>query len=325
MSPRRILLTGAEGFVGHHMLAALRTAFPGAHVTAGVRNGQTPPGFVGADSVAGFDLLSRSSVAALVDAARPDACIHLAAFSDVGGSFADPDAAWAINVDGTRHLAATLLREVPACILLNAGSADIYGLSFQDGGTLDEQAPIRPANPYAAAKAAADIALGEMALRGLRVIRMRPLNHIGPGQSERFAVASFARQVARIAAGLQAPVIEAGSLQSARMFLDVRDVCSAYVAVLRAADTLPQGAVFNLCSDTSRTLRQVLDDLLELSGVAATVRTMPAVVRPLDITSTSCSSAALRGAVGWQPVYAWRDTLTDTLRSWSEKLVANPA
>ena len=141
----------------------------------------------------------------------------------------DPDTAWWANVDGTRALAAALMRHAPECRLLHVSSGEVYGLSFNGGAPLDEGAPLRPANPYAAAKAAADLALGEMALRGLRVVRLRPLNHVGPGQSPRFAVAAFARQIARIEAGAQPPVVRTGALDRARDFLDVRDVCDAYV------------------------------------------------------------------------------------------------
>ena len=90
----------------------------------------------------------------------------------------------------------------------------------------------RHCNLYAASKAAADLALGAMTVDGLRVVRVRPFNHTGPGQSPDLVVAAFARQVARIAAGVQAPVIDVGSLESWRDFLDVRDVCAAYMACI---------------------------------------------------------------------------------------------
>jgi len=317
MTLNRFLLTGAEGFVGHHMLAALRNAFPESFITAGVHAAAE----LVADAVVEFDLLSAESVAALLARARPDACIHLAAFSDVGASFAAPDAAWAVNVDGARILAQAIMAAFPDCVLLNAGSADVYGLSFRAGVPLDEDGLLQPANPYAASKAASDLMLGEMALRGLRVIRMRPLNHVGPGQSPRFAVASFARQVARIAAGVQAPVIETGTLESAREFLDVRDVCGAYAAVLRRADVLPVGCVFNLSSETPRSLRSVLQDLLDLAGVAAEIRTVPSVVRPTDVGSSRCSAAALRRMTGWEPGFAWGETLRDVLSYWRKSVL----
>ena len=122
----------------------------------------------------------------------------------------------------------------PAARFVHVSSAEIYGLSFQAGVPLTEEALPRPANPYAASKAAADIAIGEMALRGLKAVRMRPFNQTGPGQSDGFVVGAFAHQVARIAAGKQEPVIRTGALDRWRDFLDVRDVCEGYALALAA-------------------------------------------------------------------------------------------
>jgi GDP-4-dehydro-6-deoxy-D-mannose reductase len=163
-APSRVLVTGATGFVGRHLLAALRAAFPAAGLVPAARAGDADAG--GGAAVRAFDLTDAEGVAALVAEVRPDACVHLAAASAVAESFADPDAAWRANVDGTRALAAALMRHAPECRLLHVSSGEVYGLSFNGGAPLDESAPLRPANPYAAAKAAADLALGEMALRG---------------------------------------------------------------------------------------------------------------------------------------------------------------
>jgi GDP-4-dehydro-6-deoxy-D-mannose reductase len=219
-------------------------------------------------------------------------------------------------VDGTRALAAALMRHAPECRLVHVSSGEVYGLSFNGGAPLDEGAPLRPANPYAAAKAAADLALGEMALRGLRVVRLRPLNHVGPGQSARFAVAAFARQIARIEAGAQPPVVRTGALDRRRDFLDVRDVCDAYVSALERADALPAGAVLNVASGRLRRLGEVLADMLRLSGVRAEVEQEEAALRPTDLAATPCSAEAARAALGWAPRRDWDATLAEIIASW---------
>ena len=151
----------------------------------------------------------------------------------MSASFADPMASWRANLFGTLALGEAVLREAPGCRFVLASSAEVYGLSFRAPMPLDEQAPMRPANPYAASKAACDLAIGEMALRGLDAVRLRAFNHTGPGQSEGFVVAAFARQIARVEQGLQAPELRVGALDRWRDFLDVRDVCAAYAAALR--------------------------------------------------------------------------------------------
>ncbi len=310
--PRRILVTGAAGFVGGPMLAAMRAAFPAARLIAGARD-ETP---AGADEAVPFDLFDAAGTRAIVRDTAPDAVIHLAALSAVSDSFADPDAVWRANVDGTRALAAAILAEAPSAVMLHASSAEAYGLSFKAAEPLDEDAPFRPANPYAASKAAADVALGEMALRGLRVIRMRPANHTGPGHTDRFVLPAFAKQVALIEVGKQEPVIRTGALDRHRDFLDVRDVCAAYATALAAADRLEPGAAFNVSSGTSREVGAILADLLRLAGVAARIETRQDALRPVDLIRAEMSSARIRDALGWAPRVPFEETLSRVLDHW---------
>ena len=311
-SPSRVLVTGATGFVGRPQTAALRAAVPPAERVPASRAGEAG----GDPAVRAFDLMDVAGVAQLVADVRPDACVHLAAAAAVAESFAEPDAAWRANVDGTRALATAVMHHAPECRLLHVSSGEVYGLSFNGGAPLDEAATLRPANPYAAAKAAADLALGEMALRGLRVVRLRPLNHVGPGQSARFAVAAFARQIARIEAGAQPPVVRTGALDRQRDFLDVRDVCDAYVSALERADALPAGTVLNIASGRLRRLGDVLADMLRIAGVRAEVEQEQAALRPTDLAATACSAEAARAALGWAPRRDWDATLAETIASW---------
>ena len=319
-APSRVLVTGATGFVGRHLMAALRATFPAAELFPAARAGD-PGG--DAAAVRAFDLTDAEGVDRLVADLRPDACVHLAAVSAVAESFADPDTAWWANVDGTRALAAALVRHAPECRLLHVSSGEVYGLSFNGAAPLDESAPLRPANPYAAAKAAADIALGEMALRGLRVLRFRPLNHVGPGQSPRFAVAAFARQIARVEAGAQPPVIRTGALDRRRDFLDVRDVCDAYVSALGRVDALPAGTVLNLASGRLRRVGDVLADMLRIAGVRAEVeQEEQAAQPPTDLAATPCSAEAARAALGWAPRRGWEETLAEIIAFWRAEVRA---
>lgn len=295
----RILVTGAAGFVGMHLLPILAKAMPHATISA-----------------SRFDVTDRIALRAAIRAERPDACVHLAAVSAVPAAQSDPDAAWRVNLHGTLDLARTLLEETPDCTLLFASTADAYGRSFQGGAALDESAPLAPMNVYGATKAAADLALGAMVPQGLRVIRVRPFNHTGPGQSGAFVVAAFARQIARIAAGLQPPVLHVGALDPQRDFLDVRDVCAAYACCLARADSLPPGAILNVASGIVRRVGDVLDSLLTIAGVKAQIEVDTTRLRPSEIPIASGDAAVARRLLDWTPRIAWETTLADVLKDW---------
>ncbi|HQT47808.1 MAG TPA: GDP-mannose 4,6-dehydratase, partial [Acidocella sp.] len=166
--------------------------------------------------------------------------------------------------------------------------------------------------------AAADLALGAMVGEGLKLIRARPFNHTGAGQSADFVVPAFARQVARIAAGLQAPVMQVGALDPLRDFLDVRDVCDAYVACLQRAAELPPGVVFNIGSGAPRRIGDILQRLLELAGVQAEITTGSALLRPSEIPVACGNAGRARQLLGWTPKIPWDETLASVLEGYRQ-------
>jgi GDP-4-dehydro-6-deoxy-D-mannose reductase len=307
VAPRRILVTGATGFVGRHLMVSLAAAFPDATLIA--------PAFDVADAV---------DVAKVVRAAAPDACIHLAAISTSAMVRPDEDRAWAVNLHGSLYLARAILIDAPACQLVFASTADAYGESFRPGIKLDERAPLAPLNVYAATKAAADLALGAMAEQRLRVVRVRPFNHTGPGQTSGLVVAAFARQIARIESGLQEPVISVGNLEPRRDFLDVRDVCAAYVACLTRRDVIEPGTIINVASGEARRVGDVLDALLDLAGVTVEIRVDPARTRATDVPLAWCEPAHARDLLGWKPTTQWSQTLRDVLDDWRRRIAVAP-
>ncbi len=305
----RLLVTGASGFVGSHVLPALATALPDATL-------------VGCGEAAGMerlDIADPAAVRALVARTRPAGVVHLAAIAAPAAARADPARAWAVNHAGTVALAHALAGTVPGAAFVFASSSEVYGRSFRDA-PLDEAAPLAPISPYAATKTAADLALA--AIPGIVAVRLRPFNHTGPGQSPDFVVPAFARQVARIASGAQAAVVHVGRLDTARDFLDVRDVARAYALALRHA-LAGNAGVFNIASGTTRAIGDVLAALLVLAGIEARVESNAGGRDPEVMTPRGDASRA-RTVLGWQPVIAWETTLADVLADWHGRVRREP-
>ncbi len=302
------MITGAGGFVGRHLMTRLTTAFPRAALL-------TPA----------FDIADAAEVAAAVATANPDVCVHLAAISTNAQVRSNEDRAWAVNLHGSLYLARAILRHAPRCQLIFASSADAYGASFRPGTKLDETAPLAPLNAYAATKAAADLALGAMVEQGLCLARPRPFNHTGAGQSSGLVVAAFARQIARIAAGVQDPVISVGNLDPRRDFLDVRDVCAAYIACMTRRDAIEPGAIFNIASGEARRIGDVLDALMETAGVTAEIRIDTTRTRTTDVPLAWCDPARARQVLGWRATTPWSETLRDVLDDWRHRIAIDPA
>ncbi len=301
--PRSILVTGADGFVGRHLLARLARDLPQAVVHAGF-----------------FDVCEDDAVQAAVQAARPDVVVHLAAVSAIPAAQDAPELAWRVNLGGTLALARAVLRHAPGAGFLFAGSADAYGASFRPGTPLDETAALAPLNTYAATKAAADLALGAMVQEGLRAVRLRPFNHTGPGQSDAFVLPAFARQIALIAAGRQEPVLRVGSLDAVRDFLDVRDVCAAYVACAVRARAIEPGSVLNLASGVPRRIGDILEAMLRVAGVTASIETDRARLRRADIARACGDAGRARALLGWEPAISWQSTLEEVIADWKARI-----
>jgi GDP-4-dehydro-6-deoxy-D-mannose reductase len=326
-APLRLLVTGASGFVGRHLLPVLRRSFPRATLIAALRQSDDarPDGTgLTADETVAFDLLQPDAMVPMLRAVRPDGLVHLAAQASVSASFADPMASWRANLLGTLALGEAVLREAPGCRFVLASSAEVYGLSFRISMPLDEQAPMRPANPYAASKAACDLAIGEMALRGLDAVRLRAFNHTGPGQSEGFVVAAFARQIARVEQGLQAPELRVGALDRWRDFLDVRDVCVAYAAALRGpmgdATASKPGLALNLASGVPRRIGDILNALLSRSMARPQIKVETTRLRPTDLERVAGDASRAHEMLGWAPITPWDTTLDDVLAYWRRRV-----
>lgn len=306
---RRIVVTGAGGFVGGYVLAAFDEDVSAGSVEL------IPLTATGEDGRA-LDITDHAAVEDMIEALQPFALIHLAAIAAPADARRDPGHAWRVNVDGTLNIAQAILSRSPRTRLVFAGSSEAYGSAFNHcGGIVDEAAALAPMTPYAASKAAADIALGQMAHDGLSVVRFRPFNHTGPGQPPAFVVPAFAGQVAAILRGDREPLVEVGNLDAIRDFLDVRDVARAYRLACDPERDLSSGEAVNLASGQGRSVRSILDILLHRAGREIDVRTDPARLRPAEVPVAVGRAERAADLFGWRPEIDFEQTIVDVLEA----------
>ncbi|MFJ4391931.1 GDP-mannose 4,6-dehydratase [Pseudomonas soli] len=311
---KKVLLTGANGFVGR----VLRTYLVSAGWSViGTSSSHSAPAH--ADDIL-LDVTDADALAGVVKRVQPDAVVHLAAVTHVPTSLREPQLTWRTNVLGTVNLLEAVKHHAPHAFVLFVSSSEVYGEAFKAGVALDEQSRCLPMNPYAASKLAAELACQQHWRQGFPGAIARPFNHIGPGQSPDFVTASFARQVANIEAGLQPPVMRVGNLDACRDFLDVRDVCKAYVQLLALTDIPVQSRVFNIASGHATKIRDVLDVMLQQSVMDIDIQLDPERLRPSDIPFAVGDSRHMLDATGWRPGYALSDTLGGLLADWRAKV-----
>lgn len=294
----QLLATGLSGFVGSHcaqQLAAVDLLHEGRLA----------------------DLRDRAEVAAAVGRIKPDAVIHLAAQSSVAESIADPTLTHQVNFEGTLNLLQALKAEGFRGRMLYVGSADAYGTVPETELPVAEARTLMPLSPYAQSKAAAEALCCRWSQTGpFEIVIARPFNHIGPRQSTRFAVASFARQIAACRAGRGARGLVAGDIGVTRDFTDVRDVVRAYAALLACGKN---GEAYNVCSGVERSLSDVIHAMMAVAGVSMEIHVAAELLRKTEQRRMWGSFAKLHADTGWQPAIPFEQTLIDTLNYWDEE------
>jgi|TARA_B100001964_G_C14205168_1_gene587719 GDP-4-dehydro-6-deoxy-D-mannose reductase len=307
-----VLVTGAAGFVGSHLIDLLLDE--GQSVDAWYRPGtDTGPPREQPDRVRwrGVDILDAGAVSAALAENRPATVFHLAGAADVGSSWDQTYDTLATNVRGTHTLCEAVRHTGLAPTLLISGSAMVYGPS---ASALSEEAPLGPTNPYAVSKLAQEQLGARFAAEdGCRVVLPRAFNHIGIRQSPSFAAASFASRIASIEAAEVEPTIDVGNLQAKRDITDVRDTVRAYRAL---AERGASGRVYNVCSGHARSIQEVLDGLIALARVEVTVRVDPARIRPSDTPLVLGDPTRIESEIGWAPSVPFKQTLSDLLDHW---------
>ncbi len=297
--PARVLVTGAGGFAGRHL----------------VRHLTDSGGEVAGPSSADLDLRDADRTRALVRDVRPDRVFHLAALASVKRSWDEPERTIADNQAMTLALLEAVRHEAPGARVLIAGTGEVYGAP--SSLPVAEDAPLGPQNPYALSKASCDL-LGQLYERAweLAVVRTRAFNHAGPGQSDDYVVGTLTRQVAAAeVAGADSVVIRTGNPDSARDFTDVRDVVRAYAAAIE----LESGA-YNVASERSLTVNDLIDAIRGQTRLEVQHEVDPDRVRHHDVSEIRGSAARLRGATGWKPSIPLEQTIADAIAWWRDEL-----
>ena len=316
----RFLVTGVAGFAGRHLAALLLARGDEVHgmlhrAESQSRRGELAarhPGLAQRLHVA--DVADAPAVAGVVAEVQPDGIFHLAGMTFVPDTVADPAAAMRVNVLGALHVFAAVQRHAPHCRVLAVGSGDAYGDVPPDELPVRETCLFRPLSPYGASKAALDLLAHQWARgAGLDIVRVRPFNHTGPGQRPDFVCPDFARQLVAVARGERPPVLSVGDLDLVRDFTDVRDVATAYLATWERGAS---GDAYNVCSGVGRSVRSMLETLSEIVGVQVRTEVATERLRRASISILIGSADKLRAATGWNPRYAWRDTLAAVVDDW---------
>jgi GDP-4-dehydro-6-deoxy-D-mannose reductase len=313
MTKRRVLISGATGFAGRHLMASLP---PLENIVYGTSYPQPP--HPDEKNILHLDLRSERDVFEAVRQARPQWVFHLAAVSNVGYSWTRKKETLETNVIGTFHLFEALKKFAPEARVLFVSSSDIYGFSPGNKGTAPEafaeDDPFQLASPYALSKFQGELMAGFYSRwEGLDIVIVRPFPHTGPGQSTDFVCSDWARQVIQIERGSQEPVIRVGNLEVQRDFTDVRDSVRAYVLLLQKGR---KGEVYNVCRGRGVALRDILETLLSSTFRKVRVEQDPEKLRKVDIPYLVGDSRKIKAETGWAPELPLERTLAELLDYW---------
>ncbi len=292
-----VLIFGGTGFVGQHMM---RECPEGFRVTT-----------VGRSS----NICDKKAVRNIVDFVKPSVVVNLASITTVRDSFVDPRLCYSINFNGMLNLLEVLVEIEFKGTLLYTSSSEVYGHpDFEALPLCEINSPLIPMSPYAVSKISAEYLCKFWYQEyGLNIIITRPFTHIGPGQSDKFSISNFTKQIAQILLGLNKPIISVGNINTTRDLTDVRDIVRAYWSLIERGHL---GEIYNVCSGIERNIGDVLYDLIKLSGLAIQINSDPINYRIHDQQRIKGSLSKINNHIGWKPEIEFSTTLEDLLKYW---------
>lgn len=316
-----ILITGITGFGGSHLAECL-VGKNGASLFGTIRGRHRQLEFINHIkdrlNLLECDLTDTNSVGQTIEEAQPDAIYHLAAQSFVPTSWRAPQETFNSNVIGTLNLLEAVRKSSFDPKILITGSSEEYGLVHENELPIKETNQLRPLSPYAVSKVAQDL-LGFQYHQsyGMRIIRTRAFNMIGPRSGEKIVSANFAIQIAKIEKGIQQPVMQVGNLTPRRDFVDVRDVAHAYTMAMERCNS---GEVYNICTENAIEVKYILDKFLSLTEKKIRIEQDPTRMRPSDVPLLIGDCSKFKEATAWKPQISVDQSLEDVLNYWRERV-----
>lgn len=308
----KVLITGAGGFVGKHLIKRLQDNH---HDVVALGLGCDAEEFRKKNiSLYTVDILNETAVKQCMESEKPDAVIHLAAISNVPLAWEKPGLTAEVNVKGTINVLLAFAHANPKGVFLNIGSSDEYGLTAKKGIPLTEDMPCQPQNPYAISKLCAEQMVLQMGKKfGVKVISTRSFNHFGPGQAKGFVVSDFASQIAEIERGEREPVMKVGDLTAWRDFSYVGDVVDAYARLLEK--DAPAG-VYNVCSGKAVQVEEILKALLSMAKAEIRVERDEKRFRPAEVPYFVGDADKIRATMDGKPQSSIYDEIAKSLSCW---------
>ena len=318
----KILITGITGFVGSHLTEYCLTK-PGVKVYGTVLSHHLGDELQRVDRIKDkielfeCNLLNRIAVQRVLEKVKPDKIFHLAAQSFVPTSWKSPEDTLMNNIISQLNIFEVLRELNINPVIQIAGSSEEYGLVHEKELPIKEESPLRPLSPYGVSKVAQDtLACQYYYSYGLKTVVTRAFNHEGPRRGEQFVTSDFAKQIVQIEKGKKNPVIYVGNLKAKRDYSDVRDIVKAYWL---ATEKCNYGEPYNICSEKTMTIKNVLDILLGLSKVKnIEVKQDPLKMRPSDVMILQGDCSKFKKQTGWKPEIPFEKTLEDTINYWRE-------
>lgn len=307
----RALVTGASGFVGHHLIQHLLSC--GDNVVAAVAPGTKTS--LGIETIEG-DVVDYRQMVNLVSSASPDVIYHLAGIAFAPAAENDFSTALNVNVGGTFNVLRAAHLQDREIRVVAISSGEVYGRVAPKDIPVKENLEPKPANSYSLSKLMSElIPLRYETGSKIKIVTMRPFNHTGPGQNENFVCSNFAKQLAQIKLGMIPAVLKVGNLTPERDFSDVRDIVRAY----RLAAEKGQG-LYNLGSGAPTPISRILHLLIEIAKVDVSIEIDQSRVRPAEVPVLYADISKAKNELGWSPLLGLQETLTDVYNYWYREL-----